>query len=52
LLEELFEMFNEEGKKCLDYGMNDYLSKPVSIQKLRTAIEKHPGVSSFTSQTQ
>jgi len=32
-----------EREECLTLGMNDYLSKPVSIKRLRKAIERYLG---------
>ena len=32
-----------DRERCLDAGMNDYISKPVSMQELESALEKcHP----------
>lgn len=32
-------VMKNEKKKCLDLGMDDYLSKPLSVEKLRTKLE-------------
>ena len=33
--------FTEDIKKCYDVGMNDYVSKPVKIDDLEKALQKH-----------
>ena len=33
--------FGSEVQKCLDMGMNDYISKPVKPESIATAIEKY-----------
>ncbi|MFN8061363.1 MAG: response regulator [Vicinamibacterales bacterium] len=36
--------FEEDRKRCLDAGMNDFVTKPISTTRLRTALERwNPG---------
>jgi len=35
------KVLKDDKAKCLDYGMNDYLSKPVSIHQLRSTLQRY-----------
>jgi CheY-like chemotaxis protein len=32
--------FSDDLSRCLEVGMNDYITKPISIEKLRQTVEK------------
>jgi len=35
------KVLKDDKAKCLDYGMNDYFSKPVTIQRLRSTLQRY-----------
>ncbi len=37
------QALSEDRQRCLDAGMSDYLSKPIDLQKLSTALEQSGG---------
>lgn len=42
-------VFDEDRKNCLEAGMNDFLSKPLSLEKLRSTVEKWLEEDTFSS---
>ena len=35
------DAFSEDIQKCLEYGMNDHLAKPIDVQAVANKLKKH-----------